>query len=290
MRSTFLAALLLAALTAVSGSRAAERTAFKVCADPYNLPMSNKKEEGYENKIARLFADDLGLPIEYTWFPQRIGFIRKTLRNNLDTPDGSYACDVVMGVVTGFELADTTKPYYRSTWAFAYVKGRGLDDIRSQEDLAHIDEERLQKIKVGVFDKSPTARWVIEHGLMEHMVPYQAQTGAFEAYVGEMVEKDLPAGKIDIAFIWGPIAGYFAKKVKEETGTEIVVVPMHSESHMQFEYPISMAVRFGEKEWKRQIEELIDRHQEEINAILRDYGVPLLPIENIDLFLKEDDD
>ncbi len=290
MRFRFLVAMLLAALALASGVQAAERTAFKVCADPYNLPMSNKKLEGYENKIAKLFADDLGLPLEYTWFPQRMGFIRKTLRNNLDTPDGSYACDVVMGVVTGFELAETTKPYYRSAWAFAYVKGRGLDDIRSQDDLANIDDERLEKIRVGVFDKSPTARWVLEHGLMEHMVPYQAQTGAFEAYVGQMVDHDLVEGKIDIAFIWGPIAGYFAKKVKEQTGQEIVVVPMRSEAHMQFEYPISMAVRFGEKEWKRTIESLIDKHQEEINAILRDYGVPLLPIENIDLFLKEDDD
>src|SRR5690606_20796314 len=124
----------------------------KVCADPHNLPMSNQELAGYENKIAALFADKLGIPVRYTWFPQRIGFIRNTLRDN-DTPDGEYKCDLVMGVIDNFELAATTRPYMRSSWAMVYVKGRGLDYIQSQDDLANLSQEQKEQLRIGIWDR-----------------------------------------------------------------------------------------------------------------------------------------
>ena len=130
------------------------RTALKVCADPHDLPSSDEGLQGYENKIAQLFAFYLKLPIEYTWFPQRMGFIRNTLRST-STQGGGFKCDIVMSVPANFELAATTKPYYRSSWVMVYVKGRGLDDVRLAQDLAGLPAERKKALRIGLFDRSP---------------------------------------------------------------------------------------------------------------------------------------
>ncbi len=256
----------------VWGEQAAKRTAFKVCADPFSLPSSNREGEGYENKIARLFADDLKLPLKYTWFPQRLGFIRNTLRND-DGGTGKYKCDVVMGVPANFELAATTKPYYRSSWAIVYAKGRGWDQIESQEDLINLPPERRKNLRIGVFDRSPAAIWLAQHDLLDNMVPYPIMSGDARAYPGEIIEEDLVQDKIDLTFVWGPIAGYFAKRVAQPA---IAVIPAHSEPGVRFDYSIAMAVRFGEKEWKEQIQGLIDKHRDAIRGILVEYGVPLI--------------
>ncbi len=253
---------------------AGERTAFRVCADPHSLPSSDEHLDGYENRIAALFAKDLGLPLEFTWFPQRIGFIRKTLRNN-DTEDGDYKCDIVMGVVDNFELAATTKPYFRSTWSMVYVKGRGLDGVKSPEDLASLPDDVKKNLRLGVFDKSPITKWVFKHGLIRYMVPYQIMSGDYYAYPGEIIEKDLISDKINVAFAWGPIAGFFAKRNPEQ---ELVVLPMTSSPDIKFDYRIAMAVRFGDKAWKQQINELIDKHRQDIKDILMEYNVPLLEL------------
>jgi mxaJ protein len=254
------------------GEDEVQRAVLKVCADPYSLPSSNKEQQGYENKIAQLFASDLGIPLRYEWFPQRIGFIRNTLKNN-NTLDGGYKCDLVMGVPENFELAATTRPYYRSTWAIVYVKGRGLDEIHSPQDLINLPPEKKGKLRIGVFDQSPAARWLYEHDLMRYATPYPILSGNARAYPGEIIEKDLVSDKINLTFVWGPIAGYFAKQIKEPT---VTVIPMHSEGGIKFDYGIAMAVRFGEKAWKERINQLIDKHREDIHAILTDYGVPLI--------------
>lgn len=247
---------------------------FKVCADPYSLPSSNKEQEGYENKIAKLFADDLGVPLEFEWFPQRMGFIRNTLRND-ETPDGRHKCDIVMGTIDNFEMAATTKPYLNSSWAMVYVKGRGLDEIKTQEDLMNVSPELKEKLRIGLFDRSPAADWLHTYGLMEQATPYQIMMGDARAYPGQIIEQDLVDDKINMTFVWGPIAGYFAKVIKDH---DIVVIPMKSEPGIRFSYKIAMAVRFGENEWKEQINQLIDKHQEEINKILIEYNVPLLKL------------
>ena len=253
---------------------AEERKALRVCAPPHNMPISAETEAGYENKIAELFADKLGLPLEYVWFPQRIGFIRNTLRFN-NTPDESYICDIVMGVIENFELAATTSPYLRSTWAMVYVKGRGLDFIKSQDDLKNLTDEQKSKLRIGVWDKGPAPDYVYLRGLMDYATPYQMMSGDTERNAGRIIEDDLVQDKINLTFVWGPIAGYYAKHIKDH---EIVVIPMRDELRIPFEYQISMAVRYGENEWKEQVNQLIDENKDAINKILDDFGVPRLPV------------
>ena len=185
----------------------------RVCGDPTNLPFSNRAGEGFENKIAELLARELGWTLEYTWFPQRMGFIRNTLRGREPNSD-RFKCDLVMGVPAGFELASTTKPYYRSTYALVYVKGKGLDSVTAPEDLLSLEPAKLKSLKLGVVGQTPPSDWLLKHRLFDQVVPYQRQSGDPERYPGEIVEKDLVAGTIDVAFVWGPIAGYFAQRAK----------------------------------------------------------------------------
>ena len=264
------------ALLALGAPRAAAeeapaRKAFRVCQDPDNLPFSSVKGEGYENKIAELFARDLGLPVEYYSFPQRLAFIRNTLRYKL--PGEDYRCDVVMGVPAGFDQVSATKPYYRSTYALVFAKGRGLDEVKSAADFLQLDPTRLARLKIGVYDRSPASQWLYKHALLDRAVPYAMLSPNPDQYPGEILEKDLASGKLDVAIVWGPIAGYFAKRVRTPT---LAVVPLASEPGVRFDYPMAMGVRHGEREWKQQIETLIDKHRGEIVAILREYGVPLL--------------
>lgn len=260
------------------------REALKVCAPPANLPMSNKNGKGYENKIAELFAKKLGLPLQYEWFPQRIGFIRNTLRFD-NTPDGKYKCDIVMGVIENFELAATTQPYLRSAWSLVYVKGRGLDFIKSQDDLKDLTPERKALLRIGVWDKGPAPEWFFHRGLIENSTPYQIMSGDTERNPGKIIEEDLVQDKINLTLVWGPIAGYYAKRIKDH---DIAVIPMRNELRVNFDFQIAMAVRYGEAEWKAQIDELITENKSEIDAILDEYGIPRLEIQQT--AEKDDDD
>lgn len=250
----------------------ASKQVLRVCQDPNNLPFSNRALEGFENKIAALLAKDLGWDIAYTWYPQRMGFIRNTLRAKEPGSD-SYKCDLVTGVASGFDMGATTRPYYRSAYAMAYVKGKGLDSVQTLEDLLKLPPEQRARLRLGVFAGSPVTDWLLEHDLIERMVPYQAQSGDPAEYPGEMVEKDLAKGAIDVAFIWGPIAGYFAHHVQN---VPIVAIPLTPQPNVQFEFDIAMATRFGEAAYKQRIDEAIERNRPQINAILAQYGVPLL--------------
>lgn len=249
---------------AASAQAADTGQVLRVCQDPNNLPFSNRALQGFENKIAALLAADLGWSIEYTWYPQRMGFIRNTLRARNADAD-TFKCDLVTGVADGFDLGATTKPYYRSTYAMAYVKGKGLDGVHSLEDLLTLAPAQRAKLRLGVFGRSPVTEWLLENGLIERMVSYQPQSGDPEHYPGEMVEKDLVNGALDIAFIWGPIAGYFARQA---TAVPIAAIPLKPHPGLQFEFDIAMAVRFGEAAYKRRIDAAIDRNRPQINAIL----------------------
>ncbi len=275
------AALLLTAFSSYAEEAAPARTALKVCADPYSLPSSNKAGEGYENKIAELFGRQLGLPVEFTWFPQRLGFVRNTLTNN-ETADGSYQCDLIMGVVENFELAATTRPYLHSTWAMVYVKGRGLDYIQRQEDLLDLTPEQKGALRIGIWDKGPATQFVAQNDLMDQAVPYQSMSGDAREGPGQMIERELLGDKVNLTFVWGPIAGYYAKQIKPQ---KLVVIPMHGEPGLRFDFQIAMAVRFPDEAWKRQVDGLIADNQSAIDAILREYGAPMMP-----LLLRETED
>lgn len=271
--------LITAALAAVILSSVVFRAAhadevdkvLRVCQDPNNLPFSNIKGDGIENKLAELFAKKLGWKLDYFSFPQRMGFVRNTIRFKL--PGTNYRCDIIMGVPTGFDQVATTKPYYRSTYALVFPKGKGLDNVKSKQDFLQLDSKQLKKLKIGLYDRSPASQWLSRRGLLEQAVPYRIMNADPNQYPGEIIEKDLAAGKIDVAVVWGPLGGYFAKKIKQP---ELSVVPLTSEPGINFQYEMSVGVRFGEKEWKAQVEKFLDENKTEINAILREFNVPLL--------------
>ena len=275
---TWAAVLLVLATLAWTGAAQAQaapeqtaRKAFRVCQDPNNLPFSNLAGDGFENRIAELFARDLGLPVTYYSFPNRLAFIRNTLRYRL--PDEDYRCDVVLGVPAGFDQVSATKPYYRSTYALVFPKGRGMDGVRTSDDLLALPADKLRGLRIGVYDRSPASQWLARHGLVERGVPYQMMSPDPEQYPGQIIERDLAQGRIDAAIVWGPIAGYFARRVRSP---ELLVAPMKSEPGLPFDFSMAMGVRYGEPQWKKQIEDLIARHHGEILAILREYGVPLV--------------
>lgn len=264
------------ALVALMANTAAQdktesRTALRVCQDPNNLPFSNVKGEGIENRIADLFGKALGLPVIYYSFPQRLAFIRNTLKFKL--PGADYPCDIVMGVPAGYDQVSATKPYYRSTYALVFARGKGLDQVQSAEGFLKLDRAKLATLRIGLYDRSPASEWLNKHDLVDQGVPYKIMNADPDQYPGEIIEKDLAAGRLDVAIVWGPIASYFARRVKTPT---LVVVPMKSEPGVKFDYQMAMGVRYGEREWKQQIEGLIESKQSEIQAILKEYGVPLV--------------
>lgn len=256
---------------AASAQEGDARKALRVCQDPNNLPFSNLAAEGIENRLAEVFGRAMGLPVTYYSFPARMAFIRNTLRYKL--PGEDYPCDIVMGVPVGFDQVSVTKPYYRSTYALVYAQGRGLDAVKSVDDFLALPSEQLKKLRIGLFDRTPASAWLAKHGLVDQGVPYLMMSPDPAQYPGQLLETELVAGKIDAAIVWGPIAGFFAKRVREPL---LQVLPMRSEPGVRFDYAMAMGVRHGEREWKQQVEQLLDSRRDEIQAVLREYRVPLV--------------
>jgi len=273
-----LAVLLLPVLTPpVHAQASGDKDVLRVCADPYMLPFSNKKGEGYENKIAELFARKLGDDLKYTYFPQRYGFIRNTLTKEVS--HGKYACDLVISVPENFELAATTKPYYTSTYVLAYRKWPGMEKVSTPEEFAAA-AKKYSKFKMGVTDRGPGQLWVFKNDLMGNMVPYPGQPGDPKKDPGEMQMKGIAAGKIDAAIVWGPSGGYYAKKLRNQADISLLRLKNDPKNpEMRFEYSIAMAVRYGDKAWLAKVQQLINNNKDQINAILKDYNIPLLPLK-----------
>jgi quinoprotein dehydrogenase-associated probable ABC transporter substrate-binding protein/PQQ-dependent catabolism-associated CXXCW motif protein len=236
-----------------------DRTALRVCADPADLPFSNDQGMGFENKIAELVADELGVPVAYTWFPQTIGFVRNTLRAN--------RCDLIMGVVAADELVQNTNPYYRSSYVLAY---RTAD----RERFGDIDSPLMQLARIGVVAGTPPSDILARRGLFSQVQPYQLVVDTRVDQPARQMIQDLADGRIDAALVWGPIAGYWAKQQQ----VPITLTPLKSDpwSGLRMDFRISMGMRPGEPEWKHTINNLIRELQPQIQAILLDYGVPLL--------------
>jgi len=249
----------------------AQEDVLRVCQDPNNLPFSNLAGEGFENKIAELFAAKLGWKLEYFSFPQRMGFIRNTLRFKL--PGEHYPCDLVIGVPAAYDQVSPTRPYYRSTYVLVYPQGGKLEGVRNVQDLSSLAPEKRRGLRIGVFDRSPASDWLLKHDLLDQAVPYRMLNADPAYYPGEIIEKDLTEGKIDAAIVWGPIAGFFAKRVSQP---RLLLIPLGSEPPARLDYEIAMGVRYGEPEWKATVERLIAENQKAIEQILRNYSVPLL--------------
>jgi quinoprotein dehydrogenase-associated probable ABC transporter substrate-binding protein len=271
LRAIVLGAACCCALTPAFAQDAPPRKAFRVCQDPNNLPFSNTKGEGIENRIAELFGKALNLPVTYYSLPQRVNFFRNTLRYKL--PNQDYPCDIVMGVPVGIGEVAVTKPYYRSTYALVFAKGKGMDNVTTEEDFLKLNPAKLKSLRIGIYDRSPASQWLVKHGLTDQGVPYPLLSADPAQYPGQIIENDLAGGKLDAVVVWGPIAGFFAQRVKSPA---LVVVPLKSEKGVKLDYAMGMGMRHGEPEWKQQIEGLIDAKQPEIQAILKEYGVPLV--------------
>ncbi len=274
MKKKFLLLSLLFGLNASVGADDHEdsREAFRVCADGNYLPMSNRELAGYENRIAALLAEELNLPVEYYWFPQRLGFIRNTLRKkNPDT--GQYHCDVVMGVPHRYELTITTDAYMRSTYALAYVKGKGLDDIKTQADFLAMSAERKAELKIGAHERNPGVQLLAENNMFLQLVPYVAQGGDPNVAPAQLERDDLLAGNIDMAILWGPLAAQLRNESKD---ADIGIVPLESTPSIRFDFPFALGVRHPDKQWRDQLDEALVKNKDEINEILMEYGIPLV--------------
>jgi quinoprotein dehydrogenase-associated probable ABC transporter substrate-binding protein len=230
---------------------------FRVCADPHNLPFSDEQGDGLENKLAQLFAKQLNEPVEYTYFPQVMGFVRNTLN--------ALRCDVIMGTAVGDTLVQTTNPYYRTTYALVFRPDNGLDGVESLED------PRLKDKHIGIVAGTPPATILAQDGLMEAARPYPLTVDTRATSSPQMMTDDIAAGRIDAGVLWGPMAGYYAR----QANPHLTVVPLLKEGgHMDFR--IAMGVRRTDQDWKRKLNKLIADNQPEIDKILAEYGVPLL--------------
>jgi quinoprotein dehydrogenase-associated probable ABC transporter substrate-binding protein len=243
------------------GSRAdlVSRLSLRVCADPANLPFSNDKGEGFENKVAEILAAELKVPVEYTWFPQATGFIRNTLF--------AKRCDVVMGYAQGDELVLNTNAYYRSVYALVYRKGSGLDGVETLAD------PRLKGKRLGVIAGTPPSTTMAMLGLIANAKPYALMVDRRYEAPAERMIADIRSGEIAAGVLWGPIAGYLAGK----DGPALSVVPLLKETvGPRMAYRITFGVRQGDDDWKRELNALIARLQGRLDATLLQYGVPLL--------------
>jgi quinoprotein dehydrogenase-associated probable ABC transporter substrate-binding protein len=231
----------------------------RVCVDPRNLPFSNDKGEGFENKLGELFAEKLQKNLDYMYFPQAVGFVRMTL--------AAHRCDVIMGFPQGDDLVQGTNPYYRTAYALVVKQGSGLDEV------ATLGDERLKGKHIGIVAGTPPATNMTSNGLMANAKSYPLMVDTrIDSSAAAMI-KDLTSGEIDAAILWGPMAGFYAKNanpplhvtplVKETTGPRLA-------------FRIGMGVRPADQNWKRQLNRLIQENQPAINRILLDFGVPLL--------------
>ncbi|HYG97531.1 MAG TPA: substrate-binding domain-containing protein [Terriglobales bacterium] len=244
----------------------------RVCADPNNLPFSNNREEGFENKIARLLADEMHAELKYTWWAQRRGFVRNTLRDN--------KCDVIMGVPTSFELAATTSPYYRSSYVFVARQDRHLR-VRS------FDDPLLKSLRVGVqmigddYANSPPAHALATRGIVRNVRGYLVYGDYRQPNPPAQIINAVSSGEVDVAVVWGPLAAYFAHR----SGVPLTLAPVTPQidvPSMPFVFDIGVGVRRGDTQLKERIEQALSRRRHEIDGILAEYHVPRLdgPLAN----------
>jgi quinoprotein dehydrogenase-associated probable ABC transporter substrate-binding protein len=246
---------------AVEGHRAdlVNRQVLRVCADPANLPFSNDKKEGFENKIADIVGEELKVPVEYTWFPQVTGFLRNTLF--------AKRCDLVVGTGQGDPSLLNTNALYGSAYVLLYKPNNGLDGVDSLFD------PRLKDKRIGVVAGTPPSNLIAKAGLMGKAKPYQLVVDRRYDSPAEDMVKDIRSGDIDAGVLWGPIGGFFASK----GGDKLTVVPLTKDAQgNRMEFRITMGVRQGDDLWKRQLNDIIRKRQGDIDRTLLDFGVPLL--------------
>ena len=244
-----------------SPSASGDEHVLRVCADPDNLPSTNRNGEGFDNKIAALLAKELGDSLAYVWWPERRGFIRNTLR--------ARECDLVLGLPVGYDPVLSTKPYYRSTYYLVYAAGR-------QPSLTSLDDSALKRLRVGVnligddYAHTPPVHALLARGISANVVGYSTFYGE-DHHPGDIIAA-LERGDINVAIAWGPVAGYFAK----QAATPLTLVPLPDDkvSGLPFVFDIGIGVRRSDRDLKARLDEIVERLRPAIAGILEEYHVP----------------
>ncbi|MEA2600318.1 MAG: mxaJ protein [Acidobacteriota bacterium] len=255
-------ALLLGAYARPGAARPARE--LRVCADPNNLPFSNQKLEGFENRLAEIVARDLGASVRYTWWAQRRGFFRNTLK--------AGTCDVVLGVPASLEMVAPTRPYYRSTYVFVYRKDRGID-VRS------FDDPILKKLRIGVQvagddgANMPPVHALAARGIIDNVTGYTLYGDYTQPNPPARILDAVAAGEVDVAVVWGPLAGYFAPRQPVPL-VLVSVEPQIDLPFLPFVYDIAVGVRRGDERLRGEIDTVLERRRPEIEKLLDRYGVP----------------
>jgi mxaJ protein len=255
------ACVLLAAALGLSGVGYARSAGFlRVCADPENMPFSNDKEEGFENKLAKLIAEKLGDELDYSWFSESTGYVPQTM--------GREACDLVMGYPQGTGLIDDTNPYYYTSYALIYRQGD-----QSLTGLDKLSDPRLKGKKIGLFARTPPASLLAMYGLTGDAKPFEVNADESASKAAQKMIAEIASGGLDVGILWGPVGGYYA----EQSSVPLKIVPLVREkAGPSTVYPITMGVRPNEPQWKHTINKLLAENQAGIYAILQAYNVPVL--------------
>ena len=247
---------------------AADDNILRVCSDPDNLPFSNQKAEGFENKIAEAVAADLGMTVSYYWWPHQRGLVRNTLN--------AGTCDVLIAIPKGWDPVLWTRPYYRSAYVLAYLPKNG-------RTITSLDDPSLKHLKVGTYLNSPPFDALAERGITANVTTYPL---FFDPRVPDPSRRpvkllqDLVAGEVDVAVAWGPMAGYFVKSVLGNGApAPLTLVPLEDSGSIPMTFEFSMGVRKGNQALKARLEEAIEHRRADITRILGEYGVPLLPLK-----------
>lgn len=261
------AGLSLALISGASQASVPAKPELRVCADPNNLPFSDSAQRGFENKLAELVAAKLGERVDYTWWPERRGFVRNTLKAHL--------CDVIMGVPAALDMVATTRPYYRSTYVFVSRLDRDIN-IKAMTD------PRLRSVRVGVqllgnngFN-TPPAHALGEQGIVSNVVGFPVYGDYREPAPAARIIEAVAAEKIDIGAVWGPLAGYFAQR----SPVPLRVVPIADTERfapLRFQFDIAMGVRKEDEDLRMRLDQVIACFQPDIDAVLRSYAVPMVP-------------
>jgi quinoprotein dehydrogenase-associated probable ABC transporter substrate-binding protein len=247
-------------LLLAGASSGAEAGTLRVCADPDNMPFSNAKGEGFENKLAELIASKLDATVDYVWFSESSGYVPNVV--------GNEACDLVMGYAQGTGLIADSNPYYYTSYALIYRQ-----DDTSLAGAERLSDPRLKGKRIGLFARTPPASLLALYGLAENAKPFEINAGENPSKAAEAVIEEIATGKLDAGILWGPVGGYYAQRA----AVPLTLVPLVKETAGPSQvYGITLGLRPNDPQWKHQVNKVIAENQRAIDDILQGYNVPVL--------------
>jgi quinoprotein dehydrogenase-associated probable ABC transporter substrate-binding protein len=247
-------------LLLAGASSGAEAGTLRVCADPDNMPFSNAKGEGFENKLAELIASKLDATVDYVWFSESSGYVPNVV--------GNEACDLVMGYAQGTGLIADSNPYYYTSYALIYRQ-----DDTSLAGAERLSDPRLKGKRIGLFARTPPASLLALYGLAENAKPFEINAGENPSKAAEAVIEEIATGKLDAGILWGPVGGYYAQRAS----VPLTLVPLVKETAGPSQvYGITLGLRPNDPQWKHQVNKVIAENQRAIDDILQGYNVPVL--------------